>query len=204
MKSFLLKYIGEMMYTKDQLAQKLKEKKLYIDYKRLSDYLKDWKIDPIYEDEKGVEYFDDSAIIKLKEELEGKNGNDQRFIRSLNKDKKIFTALSEVRHTELQSMDNHDDGEFKQVTVDITSHTISALSDSISKKISDDISDKIFASDFFSDFMEYAKLKRDNEILASQVKNLLEENQELKSKLNEADNERKQYKLLFGSVYIKQ
>ncbi len=52
------------MYTKEQLVEKVKNKKLAT-LDKVSSYLKLWRIDSIYEDEDNNEYYDDLAVYKL-------------------------------------------------------------------------------------------------------------------------------------------
>ena len=50
------------MFNKEKILEILNQEDTYIDNFILEAFIKNWKIDPIYEDAQGVEYFDDMAI----------------------------------------------------------------------------------------------------------------------------------------------
>lgn len=53
------------MYSREQLVEKLNSENLFVDIDTVSDYIKKYKIDPVYENSQKVEYFDDLALEKL-------------------------------------------------------------------------------------------------------------------------------------------
>ena len=54
------------MYSKQQIIDTLNNEDIFIDNFLLEAFIKNWKIEPIYEDSQGIEFFDDMAIEKIK------------------------------------------------------------------------------------------------------------------------------------------
>ena len=54
------------MYNKQQIIDTLNNEDIFIDNFILDAFIKNWKIEPIYEDAQGVEFFDDMAIEKIR------------------------------------------------------------------------------------------------------------------------------------------
>ena len=71
----------------------------------------------------------------------------------------------------------------KSFTLDVSSQTLQMLAEAVAKKISDDITN----SDMASKLVEAGGYKRDNEILAQQVKELLECNRELSARIEQLE-----------------
>jgi len=187
------------MYTKEQLKEKLEENNVSVDMETLSAYLKSWRIDPVYEDENNVEYFDELAVRKLSEgiSLKEQEKDDEEIIISVNDG--IYNSINapSINKTTMN-------GGNKKLTVDITTQTLALLAESIAQKISDDIANKVKEADVFKPVMNNGKLTRDNEILASQVEKLLEENKKLISRVNFLQQENAKFKHIVGTLYYKQ
>ncbi len=60
------------MFNKEKIIQIINEDGLFIDSFIFDAFVKNWKIDPIYEDEKGVEYYDELTIEKIKKGISQK------------------------------------------------------------------------------------------------------------------------------------
>ena len=71
----------------------------------------------------------------------------------------------------------------KSFTLDVSSQTLQMLAEAVAKKISDDITN----SDMATRLIEAGGYKRDNEILAKQVKELLEHNKELSQRIEQLE-----------------
>lgn len=54
------------MYSKEKIIEILNSDDLYLDNFILEAFIKNWKIEPIYEDANGVEFFDEMAVEKIK------------------------------------------------------------------------------------------------------------------------------------------
>jgi len=193
------------MYTIEQLKEKIEENDHYIDIDEISSYLKNWRIDPVYEDDDGIEYFDDLAASKFNQGiiLKGNGKNDEEVMLILNKGVINSANMPTIKHT-LQVNDNLVPNEFKKITVDITTQTLALLAESIAQKITCDIANKVKDTNIFNSAADVGKLTRDNEILANQVKKLLGENHKLISRVNFLQQENAKFKHIFGSVFMKQ
>ena len=71
----------------------------------------------------------------------------------------------------------------KSFTLDVSSQTLQMLAEAVAKKISDDITN----SDISTKLIEAGGYKRDNEILAQQVKELIEHNRELSKRIEQLE-----------------
>ena len=71
----------------------------------------------------------------------------------------------------------------KSFTLDVSSQTLQMLAEAVAKKISDDITN----SDMATRLIEAGGYKRDNEILAKQVHELLEHNKELSKRIEQLE-----------------
>ncbi len=60
------------MFSKQQIIDTLNSEDLFIDNFLLDAFIKNWKIEPIYEDAQGVEFFDDMAVEKIKNGIQKK------------------------------------------------------------------------------------------------------------------------------------
>lgn len=60
------------MYNKQQIIETLNNEDLFIDNFLLEAFIKNWKIEPIYEDAQGVEFFDDMALEKVRNGIKQK------------------------------------------------------------------------------------------------------------------------------------
>jgi hypothetical protein len=192
------------MYTAEQLKEKIEENNHFIDIDEVNTCIKTWRIDPVYEDDDNIEYFDDLAASKLHQGMILKeNGkSDEEIMLILNKGIINSSNMPTIRHTSIQTKDSS--GDFKKVTVDITTQTLALLAESIAQKITNDIAGKVRDTNIFNSAIDAGKLTRDNEILSGQVKKLLGENHKLISRINFLQQENTKFKHIFGSMYIKQ
>lgn len=75
------------MYSKKDIEKTLVEFNYFIDDVTLANFIKNWKIDPIYEDEDGIEFYDNLAIAKLKKgiSLKSQGYTNDQIIYHINK-----------------------------------------------------------------------------------------------------------------------
>jgi hypothetical protein len=192
------------MYTKEQLVEKVKNKKL-ADIEKISNCLKLWRIDPIYEDDKNNEYYDELAVYKLNHGIKLKElGRNNEEISSIVNNRLSVPVAAPAKQVQIQTKPNHPSLDLNKVTLDITAQTLALLADSIAQKISGEISDKIKDSNVFEPIADSAKIKRDNEILAKQVEKLLEENKKLIARNAFLQAESSKFKHIFGNWYMKE
>lgn len=189
------------MYTVEQLRENLEKENISITTEEVSSLLKGWRIDPVYEDEDKVEYFDELAIQKLRKGITLKNeGKPSEEILSIVHD----GIINPINAPAVKPASVQLGGEIKRITVDITTQTLALLAESIAQKISDNITTKVKEADIFKPVLNTGKLTRDNEILSKQVEKLLEENKKLISRVNFLQQENTKFKHLFGAIYMKQ
>lgn len=193
------------MYTKDQLIEKIKNKKL-TSVDKIANCLKLWRIDPIYEDEQNIEYYDELAVYKLNHgiKLKEMGRNNEEISSIINNGQHSSSNPPSVKQVQIQTKSNHPSVDMNKVTLDITAQTLALLADSIAQKISIEITDKIKESNVFDPIIDSAKLKRDNEILAKQIERLLEENKKLISRNALLQAENAKFKHMFVNWYVKE
>ena len=71
----------------------------------------------------------------------------------------------------------------RNLTLDVTTQTLQMLAESVAKKITDDIKN----SDMAEKLIEAGGYKRDNEILAEQLKELIEHNKKLSERIEQLE-----------------
>ena len=75
------------MFNRESILKNLNSENYYIDKHSLGLFLNDWKIDSIYEDEDGLEFYDDLALDKIKRgiSLKAQGFSDEQIISKLNR-----------------------------------------------------------------------------------------------------------------------
>ena len=73
------------MYNRDSILKSLNAENYYIDRHSLDLFLEDWKIESIYEDEDGLEFYDDLSLEKIKKgiSLKAQGYSDEQIITKL-------------------------------------------------------------------------------------------------------------------------
>ena len=193
------------MFNRESILKNLNAENYYIDNHSLDLFLEDWKIESIYEDEDGLEFYDDLALEKIKKgiSLKAQGYSDDQIIAKLSrmeaKVEKNEEPVKPIQPVILNDTtnENHNSTEItlkeeaspeiipqgKSFTLDVSSQTLQMLAEAVAKKISDDITN----SDMATRLIEAGGYKRDNEILAKQVKELLEHNKELSQRIEQLD-----------------
>ncbi len=169
------------MYNKKDIEKILVEYNYFIDESTLSSFIKNWKIDAIYEDEDGVEFFDNLAIIKLKKGISLKSqgySNDQivYHVAKLMEEKLPVKKESKAEAVKVES------GEMKNVTIDITSQTLQMLADAVAEKITSGIKEQL---------LQDTTLKSEKEDLSKKVEELTEDNKKLAKRVEELEQSKK-------------
>ena len=187
------------MFNRETILKNLNAENYFIDKHSLSLFLNDWKIDSIYEDEDGLEFYDDLSLEKIKRgiSLKAQGYTDEQIIAKLSKmeakvEKKddepvqpiVVSDYLQPQNEPQNSSEEHIVTDLtpkieKSFTLDVTSQTLQMLAEAVAKKISDDIT----KSDLATKLIEAGGYKKDNEILAKQVQELLEHNRELSSRI---------------------
>ena len=193
------------MFNRESILRSLNAENYYIDKHSLDLFLVDWKIESIYEDEDGLEFYDDLSLEKIKKgiSLKAQGYSDEQIIAKLSRmeakvEKKeepikpimVESLLSEEKNenasTELIAQPTLEETtpvetipQGKSFTLDVSSQTLQMLAEAVAKKICDDITN----SEMTTRLIEAGGYKRDNEILAKQVQELLEHNRELSHRI---------------------
>ena len=201
------------MFNRETILKNLNAENYYVDKHSLDLFLHDWKIDSIYEDDDGLEFFDDLSFDKIKRgiSLKAQGYSDEQIIAKLKRmeakpadSTKIIEPImvkdylnikeDEISDVEVQndissvndinSINESNSQKEKCFTLDVSSQTLQMLAEAVAKKISDDITN----SDMATRLIEAGGYKRDNEILAEQIKTLLEHNKKLSARIEELEN----------------
>lgn len=213
------------MFNKEKILEILNQDDTYIDNFILEAFIKNWKIDPIYEDANGVEYFDEMAIEKIRNGIKQKNQPkiniiDKNDIKPVDmsveapEDKmaeqtecKTFNneePLTKEEHVELPiEVKKRVDNELQNVTIDISNQTLAILAESIAKKITSDVADFIKRTDFTEDAILLGECKKDNQVLAQKLEEVLIDNKLLVARIEELEKENQSFAKIFGNIYVK-
>ena len=192
------------MFDRETILKSLNSENYYVDKHSLDLFLEDWNIESIYEDETGLEFYDDLSLEKIKKgiSLKAQGYSDEQIITKLsrmeaktekqtsqsNLAKPVILnsdgeeATTEENSTEIMNINSQtqpDAMQNKSFTLDVTSQTLQMLAEAVAKKISDDITN----SDWSTKLIEAGGYKRDNEIMAKQIQELLEHNKELSERI---------------------
>lgn len=187
------------MYNKKDIEKILNEFNYFIDELTLANFIKNWKIDPIYEDEDGVEFFDNLAISKLKKgiSLKSQGYTNEQIIYHINK------LLPEKLAEEQKKKELPQKGavatptELKNVTIDVTHQTLQMLADTLAEKITVEIKEQIQNPEFIKAILHDGALKKDNEILAKQIEELTEDNKKLAQRVEDLELSKKNHLINF-------
>ena len=199
------------MFNREMILKSLNTENYYIDKHSLDLFLEDWKIESIYEDDDGLEFYDDLALEKIKKgiSLKAQGYSDEQIIAKLgrmearvekyeeppqpvqpimvsellNNTQEEETSATSVAVQEETAPAESPIPQGKSFTLDVSSQTLQMLAEAVAKKISDDITN----SDMVNKLIEAGGYKRDNEILAKQVKELLEHNKELSQRIEQLE-----------------
>lgn len=193
------------MFNRETILKSLNSENYYIDKHSLDLFLEDWKIESIYEDDEGLEFYDDLSLEKIKRgiSLKAQGYSDEQIIAKLSRmeakvEKQESQPIQPIMVNDLleENSSAHSTGaeiavkeenapaetpipQGKSFTLDVSSQTLQMLAEAVAKKISDDITN----SDMATKLIEAGGYKRDNEILAKQVQELLEHNKELSQRI---------------------
>jgi hypothetical protein len=206
------------MFNRESILKSLNTENYYIDKHSLDLFLEDWKIEAIYEDEDGLEFYDELALEKIKRgiSLKAQGFTDEQIIAKLAKIEarvekydeppkpvqpvildengdEIEGGLEEAANNiavqeakqqlEAEAVQQPAQTQGKSFTLDVSSQTLQMLAEAVAKKISDDITN----SNLTEKLIEAGGYKRDNEILARQVKELIEHNKELSKRIEQLE-----------------
>ena len=220
------------MFSKDKIIEILNEEDLYIDNFLLEAFIKNWKIEPIYEDAQGVEFFDEMAVEKIRNGIKQKQPKCEINIMDKDEIKPVDMAVevaetfvpdiepvAEESHNQdetdnadivpelpvsiLNEVNKEVENELKNVTLDISNQTLAVLAESIARKITYDVADFIKKTDFMEEAVQLGEYKKDNELLIKKVEEIIADNKILIKRIEELEKEKRSFVKLFGSIYVK-
>lgn len=94
------------MFNKEKILEIISQDGFFIDRFLLDAFIKNWKIEAIYEDENGVEYFDEMTIEKIKNGISQKNrSNCEIHVLEKPEEPKLLQQDDEPVHPEHQVSD---------------------------------------------------------------------------------------------------
>lgn len=186
------------MYRKEDVLRKLNSDNYYIDIRALENFIQDWQLDPIYEAKDGTVFFDDIAVYKLKKgiSLKSQGYNNEQICYRIHKNP-IDMSDDEspsniVKSTAIEEIKTQAP-EVRNVALNVTNQTLQLLAEAVAGKITDDIKNHIDSSQFAEKLVEAGSYKKDNEILAKQVADLIADNKKLAKRIAELEKKNKPF-----------
>ena len=185
------------MYRKEDVLRKLNADNYYIDIRALENFIQEWQLDPIYEAKDGTVFFDDIAIFKLKKgiSLKSQGYNKEQICYRIHKtplEMPEENPEEEIKSTALEEV-KPQVPEVRNVTLNVTNQTLQMLAEAVAEKITDDIKNHIDTSQFAEKLIESGAYKKDNEMLAKQVVELMADNRKLAKRIKELENKSKPF-----------
>lgn len=184
------------MYRKEDVLRKLNADNYYIDTRSMENFIRDWNIDPIYEAKDGTIFYDDIAIFKLKKgiSLKSQGYNNEQICYRIHKTPLEMPTEDEeeIKSTALEEVKSQAP-EVRNVTLNVTNQTLQMLAEAVASKITDDIKKHIDTSQFAEKLVEAGVYKKDNEILAKQVAELIADNKKLAKRVADLENSKRSF-----------
>lgn len=186
------------MYTKEDILKKLNAENYYIDFNALENFIQEWQIDAIYENTDKVEFYDDASIVKIKKgiSLKSQGYNKEQIAYRLNKTvADIVPTRQEIQEQSAQTPMATSDS--SQVALNVTNQTLQMIAEAVAQKINLEIKNHIDSSQFADKLVEAGEYKKDNEVLAKQIKELLEDNKVLAKRIESLEKKKSFWQRLF-------
>lgn len=209
------------MFNKDEIIKMLNDDKNFVDNFILDAFIKNWKIEAIYEDENGVEFFDEAAFEKIKCALGAKTQQEKEIctVEVMKKEEpkevdvevqsepekeieEITSEVVEIMPTVNEIITRHEP-ELKNVTLDITNQTLSILASSIADRITGDISSYLKNNEWMEGAIDAGVFKKDNEVLSKKLNEVMQDNKVLIQRIQELEKENNSYVHVLANIYVK-
>ena len=203
------------MYSKADIIKKLSNEGQFIDNFILDAFIKNWHIDPIYEDDNGVEFFDDASYSNIKSLMTQRDKLDknQNTCKNNNISEKAQTIdhneekTQQIVETLPEKIDKNQtankDNALKLNKYEIEIKSIDTLTKNIACKITKEFEKFLKDSDFIDNLLQSSECKNDNKYLAQKIRKLVKENVALKEKVKQLEASKTEYIKVFGNFYIK-
>lgn len=194
------------MFDKKEILKILNDENYFINKNVLDTFITNWKIDAIYENEEGVDFFDTLSIEKIKKgiSLKSQGYDNEGIVYRINK---IHSSQDPVetqqtsKETQLAPViatNNMTTAETtNNLTIDITSQTLQMIAEAVAQKITTDVKSQFESANFVEELIEAGSFKKDNEILAAQVNTLLEDNKKMSQRLAQLESKKSFWSKLF-------
>ncbi len=186
------------MYRKEDVLRKLNSDNYYIDIRALETFIQDWQLDPIYEAKDGTVFYDDIAVYKLKRgiSLKSQGYNNEQICYRIHKNpidmSEDESPSNIVKSTAIEEIKTQAP-EVRNVALNVTNQTLQMLAEAVAGKITDDIKNHIDSSQFAEKLVEAGSYKKDNEILAKQIADLIADNKKLAKRIAELEKQQKPF-----------
>ncbi len=186
------------MYRKEDVLRKLNSDNYYIDIRALETFIQDWQLDPIYEAKDGTVFYDDIAVYKLKKgiSLKSQGYNNEQICYRIHKNpidmSEDESPSNIVKSTAIEEIKTQAP-EVRNVALNVTNQTLQMLAEAVAGKITDDIKNHIDSSQFAEKLVEAGSYKKDNEILAKQIADLIADNKKLAKRIAELEKQQKPF-----------
>ena len=191
------------MLSRDDILKKLSAENYFIDLKSLEVFISDWKINAVFEDENGIEYYDDISVKKIRKgiTLKAQGYPDETIATKLEERPQVQPVAPEAVQQTIFPIEQTalvdtaaPANKMGNLTLDVSSQTLQMIAEAVAKKISDDIQN----SDFAKDLIEAGGYKRDNEILSKQIAELLEDNKKMAQRIEALESKKSFWQRLFS------
>ena len=188
------------MYRKEDVLRKLNSDNYYIDIRALETFIQDSQLDPIYEAKDGTVFYDDIAVYKLKRgiSLKSQGYNNEQICYRIHKNpidmSEDESPSNIVKSTAIEEIKTQTP-EVRNVALNVTNQTLQMLAEAVAGKITDDIKNHIDSSQFAEKLVEAGSYKKDNEILAKQIADLIADNKKLAKRIAELEKKQKPFLL---------
>lgn len=203
------------MYSKADIIKKLSNEGQFIDNFILDAFIKNWHIDPIYEDDNGVEFFDDASYANIKSLMTQRDKLDKN--QNTCKNNNISEKAQTIEHNEEKTqqivetlpekIDKNQtvnkDNALKLNKYEIEIKSIDTLTKNIACKITKEFEKFLKDSDFIDTLLQSSECKNDNKYLAQKIRKLVKENVALREKVKQLEAFKTEYIKVFGNFYIK-
>ncbi len=203
------------MYSKADIIKKLSNEGQFIDNFILDAFIKNWHIDPIYEDDNGVEFFDDASYSNIKSLMTQRDKLDKN--QNTRKNNNISEKAQTIEHNEEKTQQivetlpekidknqtANKDNALKLNKYEIEIKSIDTLTKNIACKITKEFEKFLKDSDFIDNLLQSSECKNDNKYLAQKIRKLVKENVALKEKVKQLEASKTEYIKVFGNFYIK-
>ncbi|MBP7211636.1 hypothetical protein KBA27_02265 [bacterium] len=201
------------MYNRTDILKHLNDFNYFIDENVLNNFIKNWKIDAIYEDDDGVEFFDNLAVVKLKKgiRLKSQGYDTEKIVHYLSnilqdgeekKEPQQPVVMPKTDFLELNA-GKSSDKKLSNFTIDVSSQTLQMIAEAVAQKISVEIKQQFQDEEFIKKIIpenvkaREEELRKDNETLAKQIQELVSDNKQMAEKLNSLE---KTYNPLVGFI----